>query len=310
MHQMMRSLGHHGVMTRKGAAAFLVVLLLGAVACGGDSPTASEEAAEDRAEQAETGGGSEEEGQNKGPRGAKGTAEGGEGADDGTRVSGRGAAGGAGGQGSEDDSSSAWYPANGVYTYGQSGWEEFCDTSGCERQDLPPTQDVKTTHKSRSNDVVVVVTEAEASDSRFVRTTTRHTRNGAFVTDVYLKFDYEGVSFNNSYQPDPPVETLRLPLRSGMAWSGRWEDKTSGDYRIRIGPQEQLSVGGRSVQALRVETTTHFRGEFEGTAEVTIWIDPATLAPVKTQGRLDVDSFFGAYRSAFKATLRSAPGYR
>ena len=300
--------GHHGPMNKSRGLAFLLVLVLGLTACGGDSPTSTNEAAEAE----DQGDADDGEGRpNKKSADFGKTDEGGEGADDGERVGGSGDKGDTGTvEGSEDDSSSAWYPAAGMYTYTQSGWEEFCDASRCDKQDLPPTQDVKTTHKSRSSNEVVVVTEAEASDSRFVRTTTRHTPEGAFITDVFLRFDYEGVSFNNSYQPEPPVEILRLPLRTGMEWAGQWEDKTSGNYQIKVGPKESVSVGGRSVQAFRVNTVTHFRGEFDGSAMVTIWVDPATLAPVKTKGKLDVKSFFGTYRSEFSATLRSAPGYR
>jgi hypothetical protein len=290
-------------MTKLRTAAFVATLVLGMAACGGDTPAPTSAAESD-----------EQDEETRSPGAKRGGAMP-------TKSDGKVAAAGSSGGGSakkgaattetgDDDSSSAWYPQQGVYTYNQSGSEEFCDASRCDKQDLPPTQDVKTTYKSRSAGEVVVVTEAHASDSRFVRTTSRHTPGGAFVTDVYLKFDYEGVSFNNSYQPQPPVETLRFPLRSGMQWAGEWEDKTSGNYQIRVGEKEAVSVGGRSVQAFRLETVTHFRGEFDGSAIVTIWIDPATAAPVKTVGKLDVKSFFGEYRSQFRATLSSAPGYR
>jgi hypothetical protein len=296
--------GHHAGMTKLRTAALVAALVLGTAACGGDTPAPTNAAESD--EQGKPGRSpgltEQKKSSKKGGDAGKVAAGGSKGASS-TKSS-------ATTEGGEDDSSSAWYPQRGIYTYDQSGFEEFCDASSCEKQDLPPTQDVKASYKSRSSGEVVVVTEARASDSRFVRTTTRHTAQGAFVTDVYLKFDYEGVSFNNSYQPRPPVETLRLPLRAGMRWAGEWEDKTSGNYQIRVGEKEAVSVGGRSVQAFRLHTVTHFRGEFDGSAIVTVWIDPATLAPVKTMGNLDVKSFFGEYRSEFSATLSSAPGYR
>lgn len=298
--------GHHGDMIKMRGIAVATAVLLGLGACGGDPPAPTNEAAE--AESLEQ----TRPEQTEGAAAGKST-------DDSSKAQGKtkGGAAAAGAknepattEGNEDDASSAWYPARGLYTYEQSGFEEFCDASSCDKQDLPATQEVKTTYKSQSPDEVVVVTEAEASRSRFVRTTTRHERKGAFITDVFVRFDYEGVNFNNSYQPKPPVETLRLPLSAGMRWSGQWKDSTSGDYSIAVRGKEEVSVGGRSVQAFRLDTVTHFRGDFDGTATVMVWIDPATVAVVKTRGELDVESVFGSYRSKFSATLSSAPDYR
>lgn len=223
----------------------------------------------------------------------------------------RRADGGRGGdqEGAEDDSSSAYYPAAGTYVYAQSGYEEFCDTSSCNKKDLPPTQDVKTSHKQRSGDPVTVVTEAKSSDSRSTRTTTTHSPANALITDVRVKFNYQGFQFENSYQPDPPVESVRYPLRSGMSWSGMWKDSTSGDYSITVGARRSLAVGGGTVQAYPLRTQTTFRGEFDGSADVTVWIDPATAAIVKMSGELQVKSVFGSYHTEFTATLQSAPGY-
>lgn len=219
------------------------------------------------------------------------------------------AEGNGGEEGAEDDSSSAYYPASGTYVYTQSGYEEFCDTSGCDKADLPSTQDVKTTHKERSSDTVIVVTEARSSDSRLTRTTTAYSAERALITNVQVKFNYEGFQFDNSYQPDPPVESVRYPLRSGRSWSGTWNDSTSGDYSIDIGPARGVSVGGQVVQAYPLRTQTTFRGEFDGTADIQVWIDPATAAVVKMSGELRVESVFGSYHTEFTATLRSAPGY-
>jgi hypothetical protein len=226
-------------------------------------------------------------------------------------VAGGGAGGGSDGEegGSEDDGSSAFAPAPGTYIYNQTGYEEFCDASSCDRKDLPPTQEVATTHKERSSRAIVVVTEAESSDRRFTRTTTRHTREHALVTNVQIRFNYQGFNFNNSYQPEPPVESVRYPLREGSSWSGSWEDSTSGTYSISVGAPRSVTVGNATVQGWPVRSRTTFTGEFEGRADVVTWIDPATAAVVKIAGEIDVESVFGSYRSEFSATLRSGPSY-
>ncbi|HEV3471908.1 MAG TPA: hypothetical protein VG408_01705 [Actinomycetota bacterium] len=298
--------------TRLLAALFAVLLTL--TGCGADGPTADDQSAieEDNGagdateNEDDVDSGGADKGKNAKP-GAAGTGEGAGENDDGTRVAGRGGGGGA--ESGDDDGSSSWYPQQGVYTYAQSGWEEFCDATSCNKDDLPNTQEVRTSYKEQRANAVVVVTEAEASDNRFVRTTTRHTPDGAFVTNVYIKFSYQNTSFNNSYEPDPPVEVLRLPLESGMSWSGEWSDRTSGDYEIEVGAREAVKAGGRTVQAFPLHSLTHFRGDFDGTSRVTVWIDPATAAVVKTKGAIDVDSFFGTYRSEFTATLRDGPAY-
>lgn len=236
---------------------------------------------------------------------------GGAGADDKKKGAGVASGGGSATEdgGGEDDGSSAFAPAPGTYVYDQSGFEEFCDATDCERQDLPPTQEVATSHKDGSGEAVVAVTEAESSDSRYTKTTTRHTRRHALITNVQVRFNYEGFSFNNSYQPDPPVEAVRYPLQEGSSWSGEWKDSTSGEYSIDVGPSRSVMVGNATVQAYPVRTRTTFTGEFEGNADVITWIDPATAAVVKIEGDLRVKSVFGRYASEFSATLRSAPGY-
>lgn len=210
----------------------------------------------------------------------------------------------------EDDSSSAFYPAAGSYSYAQQGTEEFCDTTNCEEEPLPKTQVVETSHERRSEREVVVVTDARSSHSRRMKTRTTHSPDGALITNVQVDFRYEGFSFTNSYQPSPPVEAVHLPLRAGQHWQGSWKDSTSGDYEVRVGEPISMTIAGGTVQAFPLHTVTDFRGEFEGRADVTIWIDPATSAIVKTQGEMKVKSVFGSYSTNFTATLRSAPGYR
>ena len=294
--------------TRFVALAAVVALIFGA--CGADEqadPSARDAAQAERGTAAlpapTPSGDTDKRG---GPDRKDGPAEGS--ARDGGRTS--SSDGGEGEGAAEDDGSSRWYPQQGVYVYSQSGFEEFCDASGCQRQDLPPTQEVRTTYESVSDGEAVVVTAAQASDNRFVRTTTRHTRSGAFVTHVRLEFDYQGARFNNDYEPEPPVEVARLPLRAGTAWRGQWDARTSGTYSVSVGRRGSVNAGGRMVQAWPLRVETRFRGDFEGTSTVTAWVDPATAAIVKTAGQIDVSSFFGDYKTRFQATLRDAPGYQ
>jgi hypothetical protein len=213
---------------------------------------------------------------------------------------------GGGGAGSTADA--AAYPAAGDYNYRQSGYEEFCQAT-CQRQDLPKQQPVSTKLKNRSADSAVVVNEARESDNRVVRTTMKFTSDKALITEVFTRFKQGNFSFQDTYRPKPPVESLRFPLDTGAAWSGSWKDKTSGDYSIKILGREQVMAAGTSIDAFRIRTETTFRGQFDGRSQVVLWFDPDTKAVVKADGMIDVNSTFGRYRSDFQRVLSSGPGY-
>ena len=303
--------------------ALALVLSLALVSCSEPAePTAptDEAAAPTEKPSAKAGGGDKKKGD---ADEKKGTASG----DDSKKKKGGGAGGGSskGGGGAdgaggsdnpytegpgEDDGSSALFTAAGEYVYEQSGYERFCSTTSCERQDLPSRQSLKVTVKARSADSATVVTEAEASDNRLMRTTTRFTRAVAAVTDVYVRFTYEGFTFENSYQPQPPVESLRFPLSEGQKWAGRWRDSTSGTYRFGVAAREEIEVGGAAVQAFKIVYEMTFKGEFDGTSSGTVWVDPATKAVVNASGILDLRSAFGRYTTEGTTRLVSGPRYR
>ena len=210
----------------------------------------------------------------------------------------------------EDDHSSALHPAAGRYLYSQTGFERFCQAATCDERPLPPRQAVEVSLRGRSDTSAVVVSEARSSDSRTVRTTTAYTRNEAAITHVYALFSYEGFTFENSYEPRPPVESLRFPLKQGKSWSGSWRDSTSGDYSINVLGRDTVQVNGAAVTAFKLSMVTDFRGEFSGTSKAILWVDVAKKAMVKTTGKIDLRSSYGRYVTEFNNKLRSGPGYR
>lgn len=229
------------------------------------------------------------------------------GQEDGSGARGSGARGSGGGDG---EGAVAAYPAAGSYTFAQSGYEEFCDTAGnCDRQKLPERQPLSLAYERRTGSSAVVVSEQKASRSRVARTWTRFTPSGAHVTKLYVRFEYSGFSFERTYVPEPPVETLRFPFRSGAGWAGRWRASTSGSYRVEVGGPGSVSVGRRNVDAYRVDTDTEFRGDFEGKSRITTYVDPSTKAIVAAKGVLNVTSQFGRYTTVFDTRLIDGPGY-
>jgi hypothetical protein len=202
------------------------------------------------------------------------------------------------------------YPAAGAYVYSQSGTEAFCDPAGnCDREKLPPTQKVSSAFESKSGDDAVVVQTARMSEGRLVRTTLHFTGEAAFVTDVYYRLQYNGFDLSEEYRPDPPVPSIRWPLADGKAWSASWSADTSGDYHARVAGVEAVPVGDSTVDAYRIETLTHFRGEYKGKASAVIWVDPDTKAIVATSGALDLSASYGSYNTTFETRLKTGPGY-
>lgn len=206
--------------------------------------------------------------------------------------------------------SASRYPAAGTYTFAQSGYEEFCNNAGsCEKEQLPKRQPTEISYESSSNDSALVLAVQKQSQSRETRTWTRFSPAGASITKVHVEFNYSGFGFNRTYEPQPPVEALRFPLKEGASWSGEWKADTSGSYSVKVGDRTQIDVGGRSVSAYRVETTTEFRGDFQGKSRLTAYVDPDTKALVATEGVLNVTSNFGRYSTVFETRLAGGPGY-
>jgi hypothetical protein len=209
--------------------------------------------------------------------------------------------------GSSASTTEAAYPAAGAYVYRQRGFEEFC-TGSCDKHPLPRTNKVMASYTQHSHDSATVVTKDRSPD-RYVRTTTDFTSSGASIAEVYFRSQYSGVKFSNDYRLQPPAESLRFPLTAGERWSGSWKAGMSGDYRVSVLGRETVTAAGTRVNAFKISTITHFRGDYQGKAAVTVWIDPATKAIVRTSGALSLKNSFGSYDSTFQTLLTNAPGY-
>lgn len=218
---------------------------------------------------------------------------------------------GSGPGGGRASSTQAAYPAAGGYVYSQRGSEAFCDPAGrsCDRHKLPRTQRIATSYGQRTQTEALVVTEVESGNGRYVRTTTHFTPDAAFVTEVYYRLVYGGLTLQERYEPDPPVPQIRFPLRPGNEWDATWKADTSGDYHARVTGTDTVSVGGTAVDTYRIETRTNFRGELDGKASVVMWFDARTRALVATTGALNLSASYGSYNTNFETTLKSAPGY-
>ena len=296
------------VLLKKGLAGLAALLLLLA-GCSDPQGTEPGAAATQDAEGAAgpdgssgTDGGSGGGDSKNGP-GSKGSA----GSQDGGPGAGQGSGGGGGPRGSGGGDNgvtggprgSSGYLAEGEYVYDQEGFERFCQGPRCSKSQLPDTATITASYSSRSGDEAVIVTEARSSDQQTVTSTTRHTAGQALITKVVIDFAFGSFNYSQTYEPQPPVESLSFPLEIGKSWRGRWKAQTSGDYR--------MEVVGASDGVFEIETVTNFRGDFSGRAQATVWVDGDTRAILRTDGDIAVASAFGEYTSSFRTTLRSAP---
>ena len=195
-------------------------------------------------------------------------------------------------------------PRSGRFTYAQQGWEEFCSGT-CRRRDLPPSQEVDATVSPVGSGRSRIVTESRASEDRSMRTTALLSRRALDITKVELRYG----TFSNTYEPSPPVRSLRLPLAVGDAWTSSWRADTSGRYEARVVEREPLVVDGRRVRTFKVATETTLRGEFRGTLTATIWVDPGTAATVRTSGTTKIRTDLGRFASEFDTMLVEGPDY-
>lgn len=296
--------------TRLCALALVAALT---AACGSSSdPTASPAPTQSPDDGAKAGAGKAEgKGEDKGSGGGREDPQSGDGGGGGE---GAGTDASPGSSGSNAPGSSARpsavvaYPRAGTYVYDQKGYEELCSPR-CERDPLPPTQEIDTSYQTRTNAGAVVVTEARASSGRLVRTTTVYTKEVAEVTEVRIEYTFGGFDFSTTYEPSPPPEVLRFPLAVGDEWAGEWSARTSGSYSVSVEGRGAVRAAGVSIDAFRLDTITRFRGELEGRAVATVWVDPATNLVIASNGEMHISTPFGRYNSAFETSLRSAPGY-
>lgn len=252
----------------------------------------------------------EDEGTKRARPGSRGAGRKGSGGKDPETKAGGGSGSGESGEGGGSTSARApfaGYPAPGTYVYGRSGYREFCGGTSCDREPLSPRHEVETRLVRRSSSAAVLVSEEEEQDAYF-KTRTRYTGRGAFVEQVVSRFSYGAFEFGNTYDPRPPVETLRFPLKVGRRWSGSWEADVSGEYRATVTARENVILPEGAMRTFRIVTVTDFHGEFEGRSRVTAWIDPSERTLVRSVGKARLRNSFGSYETRFSILLRSSPG--
>lgn len=197
----------------------------------------------------------------------------------------------------------------GSYLFAQTGWEEFCSDAACDRNDLPSRQRVDVARVARNGDRSVYTTETGGSS----RTqTTRYAQTDArlVVERLSSRLEYQGFAYETEIDPDRPIVALKLPVRVGARWSGRWTNRSpgpDGSYSVEIIDKQPSSARGRKEMIYVVRLGFELTGDLEGTIDMKVWISDRDLMALSSKGDVDLESSYGTYRSSFTTAYQSGP---
>jgi hypothetical protein len=201
-------------------------------------------------------------------------------------------------------------PAAGSYTYTQSGWEELCQASNCDRSDLPPSNSVQISFQEKRADRATFISETDGSGSRSQAITYDVRREGAFITKLESTFRNGAFSLTAEVVPAPPVLAARFPFQTGDSWSGKWVDrngKTDGSYAFRVIGRDRMSIDGRDEEVVVLDMEMDLSGEYRGRNDMRLWVIPDRFTIAASKGFTEVESQYGTYRSRFSTSYRSGP---
>jgi hypothetical protein len=122
--------------------------------------------------------------------------------------------------------------------------------------------------------------------------------------DVYITgLGFETPSSVRSVLPRPAVLALS---GNQTAWSGTFRGSTSGSYEVEIVGRRRFDVGGRSVEAVGLESRASYTGELEGSQRATTWFATGRSAlVVEESGETTVNFGGDRERLRFRSHLES-----
>jgi hypothetical protein len=191
-------------------------------------------------------------------------------------------------------------PTPGTYEYAVKGSREVVGSADPAKPLPTSMQFIVTPERKYDNlrcfNVQRRYTEALADTATFV------VRGG----DVYLtRLDTQNGGEFISIAPEPPVISLN---GAEQQWSGEFKGPTSARYVADVVGLKKLKVGGRSQQAVGIETVIKFNGELDGSEKSLRWLsssDNVVLMETVTQRRkFGVDEL----EMSYTARLKSGPG--
>ncbi|MGI8775031.1 MAG: hypothetical protein ACR2KQ_08480 [Actinomycetota bacterium] len=199
-------------------------------------------------------------------------------------------------------------PPPGGYTFAQEGWEELCQAGTCDRYDLAPRQRIEVVH--RSADGSLFRTTTRSSGSREQSIDYELTPNRLVIDRIRSEFEYGAFRTTSEIVPRPSILAARLPLRVGDSWSGQWSDRNGevdGSYSFEVIEKASMTAAGRPRDVFVMKMSMTFRGEFSGSTDMKVWLDPDEAMIAASRGRTEITSSLGTYRTRFTTSLTGEP---
>lgn len=118
--------------------------------------------------------------------------------------------------------------------------------------------------------------------------------------DVYIvAAGFDTPNFVSTVLPRPAIIALAA---SGSRWSGSFAGKTSGSYKVEILERGLIKVGGKSVKAVHLSSTAHFRGEINGAQTADTWLAEGRSLVLREKGKVNLR--FGGDTEALRYKMR------
>ena len=188
-------------------------------------------------------------------------------------------------------------PREGVYTWAIDGFEEAPGT----RRELPARS-----HRVITHDEGLSWTEHHIfSQQKEQWFGLAMTEEGVVTERVRNRVVIGPVTNDKTIDFAPPMFVSRFPFEVGQTWQGKWEGKTSGEYRARCFEHTTLTIGGEKVEVWATEVKMTMRGEIEGTSTVRSWVSPEHVLVVKQYQETEVSSGPADYYSEWSGRLLS-----
>lgn len=198
--------------------------------------------------------------------------------------------------------------APGTYTYDTDGQATTEGALGNQTEELPSETTLVVEAADGGRQKSVRDTRDAEGEGGTTTTILQYRDDGVYLEYVKLETRVNGVPITYEFVPSNPQ--LIAPTGAGVGYHTEFT-MTSTNNRLTVATtidvtgEETLTVGGKSVETLKVRTHTTFEGDARGEATFNDNVDPARYLIVREDHVLDATTAFGDTHSEQVSTLRS-----
>jgi hypothetical protein len=187
-------------------------------------------------------------------------------------------------------------PAEGVYSWDTSGYEEV---GGARRQFPEESQRIITREEMGWHE------HHYFSEEREIWTDFEVQDAGAAIALQRNKVKFGPVTEDSTITFTPSMLVGPYAPKVGQTWEGSWTGKTHGDYQGKTFEHTWMTIGGERVEVWAVQVDLQFEGEQEGTVQAKVWMAPKYWLTVREDYVQNVKADVGTYHAEWSMTLKS-----